>query len=308
MTISIICTNKNPEPWYLALKEIDPSLDIQIWPDENNKSVIEFALCWKQPEGILQDYPNLKCICSMGAGIDHLLSDSFFPKNLPVIRLIDPSLAQSMFEYIYTAAMYYLREFDLYQRQKNQIIWEQHQPKAISQTTIGIMGLGKLGEYCARKLSQAGFNIVGWARTKKQIEDVKTYTSEQLEIFVSQTDILICLLPLTPQTVGILNSELFNITPKNSYLINVARGEHLVESDLITALNTGQLKGACLDVFTTEPLPQDHPFWTNDKIVITPHCSSITDPVSVAPQIVQNYRLMQSCKPLMNEVDLQRGY
>ena len=309
MTISIICTNKDPEPWAAALQEIDSSLDIQVWPNESQKADIEFALCWKHPEGVLRDYSNLRCICSMGAGIDHVLNDAFLPKHLPVLRLVDPLLAQSMFEYILAAVMHYFREFDLYQAQQSQLLWQPQPPKPISKTTIGIMGLGKLGKYSANKFSMMGFNVIGWSRSQKSIKGVKTYAGKnQLEQFLSQTDILICLLPLTGETIGILNLGLFNKLPKGSCLVNVARGEHLVDGDLITALNEGQLRGACLDVFNEEPLPQDHPFWKHEKIFVSPHCSSITDPRSVAPQIVENYRLMQSGEPLLNQVDVQRGY
>lgn len=309
MAISIICPNRDPEPWVTALQETDPSLDIQVWPNEQQKTDIEFALCWKYPEGVLRDYPNLRCICSMGAGIDHLLNDAFFPKHLPVLRLVDPLLAQSMFEYIFTAAMHYFREFDVYQDQQRQLHWQQQTPRPISKTTIGIMGLGKLGVYSADRFSKAGFNVIGWSRSQKSIIGVKSYAGEkQLDQFLSQVDILICLLPLTDQTNGILNLERFNKLPKGACLVNVARGEHLVEEDLIIALNKGQLRGACLDVFREEPLPREHPFWRHEKILVTPHCSSITDPKSVAPQIVKNYRLMQKGKPLLNQVDVLRGY
>jgi glyoxylate/hydroxypyruvate reductase A len=129
MTISIICTNKDPEPWVTALKELDASLDIQIWPNESRKADVEFALCWNQPEGVLLDYPNLRCICSMGAGIDHLFNDALFPTHLPVIRIVDPLLAQSMFEYINAAVMYYYRDFDLYKNQQSQARWKQQPAK-----------------------------------------------------------------------------------------------------------------------------------------------------------------------------------
>ncbi|NET52567.1 MAG: glyoxylate/hydroxypyruvate reductase A, partial [Merismopedia sp. SIO2A8] len=210
---------------------------------------------------------------------------------------------------ICTASMYYFREFDVYQTQQSQLFWHQQVPKSMAATTIGIMGLGKLGEYSASQLSKMGFRTIGWSRSQKSILGVKAYVGEgQLDQFLSQTDILVCLLPLTDQTYDILNLELFNKLPQGSYLVNVARGNHLVEEDLITALSTNQLRGACLDVFREEPLPQGHPFWAHKKILITPHCSSITDPRSVAPQIVQNYRLMQSGGVLLNQVDIQQGY
>ncbi|MEH6813342.1 MAG: glyoxylate/hydroxypyruvate reductase A [Motiliproteus sp.] len=291
------------------MEKLDSTLDVQVWPNERRKADVEFALCWKHPEGVLEDYPNLRCICSMGAGIDHLLNDAFFPKDLPVVRIVDPLLAQSMFEYICAVVMYYFRELDLYKTQQGQSNWLQQPPKSISQTTIGIMGLGNIGEYSASRFSEMGFNVIGWSRSQKSIKGVKSYAGEeQLEAFLSQASILICLLPLTNETRGILNLKNFNKLPPGACLVNVARGEHLVDEDLITALNEGQLRGACLDVFREEPLIKNHPFWQHSKIFLTPHCASITDPISVAPQIVQNYRLMQAGKPLLNQVNLLRGY
>jgi len=309
MSLLIICNNRKLDRWVEALKACDPSLDVQIWPDESSKEDVEFALCWKHPEGVLQDYPNLRCICSMGAGIDHMFSDAYFPRHLPVIRLIDPSLAQSMYEYILTAVMHYFREFDIYQAQQRQSNWRVHFNKPMAETTVAVMGLGKLGEYASSRLAAMGFNVTGWARSEKSIKGVRSYAGDDaLAEFVSTASILVCLLPLTNQTRGILSRDLFNNMPTGSCLINVARGQHLVENDLISALSAGQLRGACLDVFSEEPLPADHPFWGNEKIIITPHSSSITAPASVAPQIVENYHRMQKGEPLMNQVDIERGY
>ncbi len=309
MSISIICTDKDPAPWVMALQEYDPSLDIQVWPNERSKADVEFALCWKHPEGVLGDYPHLRCVSSMGAGIDHLLTDGSFPRHLPVVRLVDPLLAQAMFEYICTAVMYYFREFDVYQGQQRQSRWQQHVSKPMARTTVGIMGLGKLGGYAAERLAGMGFHVTGWARSKKSIANVETYAGgQELDQFLAQVDILVCLLPLTKETSGILDGKLFARMPRGSCLINVARGENLEEDDLLKALDDGLLRGACLDVVREEPLPVNHPFWRHEKILLTPHCSSITDPRSVASQIVQNYRLMQSGKPLLNMVDILRGY
>ncbi len=309
MTLSIISTNKVSEPWVDALRAVDSSVDIQVWPHETNKQDVEFALCWNHPHGLLQEYPNLKCISSMGAGIDHFLSDYLLPKQVPLVRIVDANLAQSMFEYICSAVMYFTRNFDRFNLQQKQSYWLPHLANSNKETRIGIMGLGMLGSYSAEKLSEMGFKVSGWSSSAKSIPGVISFAgNEQLDKFVSQTDILLCLLPLTNQTRGILNLELFNKLPKGACVINVARGEHLNESDLITALDNFQLKGACLDVFKVEPLPKNHPFWQHEKIVVTPHCSSITDPVSVAPQIVENYHRMLKGEPLLNQVDLTRGY
>ncbi len=309
MTLSIICNDNKLDRWIDALKACDPSLDVQVWPNESNRGDVEFALCWKHPEGVLQEYPNLRCVCSMGAGIDFMLNDARFPRHLPVIRLIDPSLAHAMYEYILTVVMYYFRDLDIYRAQQAQSNWRVHINRPMSKTTIAVMGLGKLGEYAASRLALMGFKVTGWSRSQKSIKGVKAFAGDEaLDEFVSTADLLVCLLPLTGQTRGILNSGLFNKMPKGACLINVARGQHLVEKDLIDALDKGQLRGACLDVFSQEPLPAEHPFWKNDKILLTPHCSSLTDPASVAPQIVENYHRMKKGEPLINQVDIERGY
>ena len=309
MTIAIICPDRDPEPWVAALLACDPTLDVQVWPNERKKADVHFAVCWKYPEGVLREYPNLRCVSSMGAGVDHLLNDPLFPEHLLVVRLVDPLLAQSMFEYICTAVMYYYRDFDLYRRQQEHSCWQQQIPGTMTETSVGIMGLGQLGGYAAERLAAMGFKVAGWSRSPKTIAGVTAYAGEkQLDAFLSRVGILICLLPLTEQTRGILDMELFAKLPQGCSLVNVARGENLVEEDLLTALDEGILRGACLDVVNEEPLPKGHPFWGHGKIVVTPHCSSITDPVSVAPQLVQNYRNMQDGSPLLNQVDMSRGY
>ena len=174
---------------------------------------------------------------------------------------------------------------------------------------IGIMGMGQLGADAARKLVQLDFKVAGWSRTPKSIDGVESYAgNEALDDFLSRSDVLICLLPLTAVTRGILNRGLFQKLPAGAYLINVARGAHLIEEDLVTALDAGHLSGACLDVFQTEPLPPDHPFWSHPNIMITPHISSITDPLAVMPQILDNYRSMKTGKPLKHVIDVDRGY
>lgn len=309
MTLSIVCTDRDTGPWAAALTACDPSLDIQIWPNEACKADVQFAVCWNHPEGVLKAYPNLRCICSMGAGIDHLLRDAALPDHLPVVRLVDPQLSQSMSEYICTAVLYFFREFDRYQQQQKKALWLQQPLRPMARTGVGIMGLGVLGSFAADRLSAMGFNVTGWSRSKKKIPGVTTYAGDiERDAFLARADILVCLLPLTEKTAGILNFELFSRLPKGACLINASRGGNLVEEDLIPALNQGLLRGACLDVFKHEPLPEDHPFWAQDNIIITPHCSSITDPESVAPQIVQNYRNLKAGLPLMNQVDIRRGY
>ncbi|VUD69356.1 Glyoxylate/hydroxypyruvate reductase A [Thalassocella blandensis] len=309
MTLAIVCTHKDPSPWCEALQQLAPELDIQVWPDVSDPAAVSMVLCWKHPPGVLLNFPNLQCICSMGAGVDHMLGDPALPADVPVVRLVDPMLAQSMFEYVCATVMYYYRDLDLYQGQQQRALWLQQLPRSMGSTTIGVMGLGELGGFVAQRFAAMGFKTIGWSRSSKAMTDVSCYVGQEgLAAFLAQTQILVCLLPLTDETRGILNADVFNALPRGACIINVARGEHLVEQDLLEALASEQVRGACLDVFQHEPLASTHPFWGHQNILLTPHCSSITNPSSVAPQVMENYRRLQHGETLLNRVDLQRGY
>ena len=309
MTLTLIAPTRDCQPWAIALKAVAPDLDVQIWPHEPRPTDVEFALSWQHPAGVWQHYPHLRCVSSMGAGVDHLLADPTLPVHLPIVRLVDPLLAQAMFEYIGAAAMAHLRAFDQYQSQQVQHQWHPHPLQLSSAMTVGLMGLGQLGTYAAHKLKEIGFQVTGWSRTPKAIAEVNTFAGDaELSAFLAQTQILVCLLPLTRQTTGILYRTTFYQLPRKAYVINVARGEHLVEADLLATLDDGHLSGACLDVFRQDPLPEQHPFWSHPRIRVTPHCSSVTDPTSVATQIVENYRRLKAGQPLLNEVSRSQGY
>ena len=309
MAISIICTGKDVQPWLAAFAEQYPQLDVRVWPDDGDKTEVTFALCWRHPAGVLKQYPNLRCICSMGAGVDHLLGDPDFPADIPVVRLVDPNLAGAMFEYVNTAVMYFQRRFDVYRTRQQQALWQQSTPKSNNETTIGVMGMGQLGSHVAKRLAGQGFKVAGWSRSEHSVEGVQSFAgSGSMNAFLNQTEILVCLLPLTEQTHGILNARLFAQLPKGACIINVARGGHLNELDLLQALDNKSLRGACLDVFATEPLPEDHPFWHRQDVIVTPHCSSITLPASVLPQIAQNYHAANNGSLLVNVVERERGY
>ncbi|MFT6051015.1 MAG: glyoxylate/hydroxypyruvate reductase A [Halioglobus sp.] len=309
MTLLIISGDKDSSPWVDALTSVDDSVEVCVWPCSDTQAEdVEFVLCWNHPRGLLREFPKLRGISSMGAGIDHLVSDPDLPVDLAFARLVDPSLTQAMFEYIHAAALYYQRDMDSYRRQQDRRQWQPLARRPLSQTTISIMGLGALGHYAAVKLSDMGFRVEGWSSTKKQIDGVTTYAEAQLKEFLGRADILVCLLPLTTKTQGILNAELFSALPPRACLINVARGGHVVESDLLDALENGSLRGAYLDVFQYEPLPDDHPFWHNERIIITPHSSSVTDPLAVAPQIIENYHRALSGRKMLNQIDIKREY
>ena len=217
-----------------------------------------------------------------------------------------------MTEYVLLAVLNHYRQFDKYRAYQEKREWIRESIPPIprrSEVRVGIMGLGQLGGDAAVKLRHLGFQVGGWSLTPKDIDGIRSFHGDQqFNEFLSKTNILVCLLPLTPKTRNILNRNSFDKLPRGAYLINVARGEHLVEEDLFEALDRKQLSGACLDVFRTEPLCKDHPFWTYPQIIVTPHISSWTDRESVAPQIIENYRRVKTGEKLLNEVDIERGY
>ena len=309
MALLIIAPDVKVTSWLKHLHALDPGIEIRVWPEVGDAGEIEFVLCWHHPPGELTKYKNLKCIASLGAGVDHLMRDPNLPGGVPVTRVVEHSMAQSMSEYVVLSTLNYCRHFDAYRSDQNQRHWHPIRPRLAQDTHIGIMGLGQLGADAAKKLNTLGFTVYGWSRTLKNIDGVHCFAGEDERAnFLSRSQILICLLPLTPSTKGILNRKTFDQLPKGAYVINVARGQHLIENDLIEALDSGRLDGACLDVFEVEPLPAGHPFWSHPKIKVTPHISSITFPEAVAPQIIENYRRVQAGRPLLNVVDLNRGY
>lgn len=309
MALSLICPTKNPEPWVAAIAAIDPTIDLRVWPDDGDKADITFALVWAQPKGIFSQYPNLQVISSMGAGVDNLLQDQSIPSQATVVRMVDPQLVSQMGDYVLAATLAHGRQFPNYAQQQRQRQWHTLTPRNISNITVGVMGLGQIGRAVATRLSQVGFSTIGWSRRVKAIAQVQVFSGQQqLSDFLAASEILVCLLPLTTETENILNAKILGQLPQGAYVVNVARGNHLVEEDLLSLLNNNHLAGACLDVFRQEPLPQNHPFWGHPKVTVTPHIASLTNPISVAPQIVENHRRMQAKQPLLNRVDIVQGY
>ncbi|MEM9486164.1 MAG: glyoxylate/hydroxypyruvate reductase A [Cyanobacteria bacterium P01_F01_bin.116] len=309
MPVSLICPTKNPAPWRDAIKAVASDIDIRVWPNDKAKADITFTLVWAQPQGIFSQYPNLQVISSMGAGVDNLLQDNSIPSQATVVRMVDPRLVSQMGDYVLSAVLNHVRQFPDYRQYQQQQQWQPLQPRNIDDITVGVMGIGQIGSAVATRLHQVGFQVLGWARRVKSIANIQVFTGQQqLSDFLAASEILVCLLPLTPETENILNTDTLSQLPQGAYVVNVARGSHLVEEDLLLLLNNNHLSGACLDVFRQEPLPLDHPFWAHPKITITPHIASLTDPISVAPQIVENYRRMIAGQPLLNQVDIQRGY
>ncbi len=309
MALSLICLTKDPVPWVAAIKAMAPELDLRVWPDDGDKADVTFALVWAQPQGIFSQYPNLQVIASMGAGVDNLLQDASIPTQARIVRMVDPRLVSQMGDYVLAAVLNHVRQFPDYGQYQQQQRWQPLSPRNVDAVTVGSMGIGQIGRSVATRLNQVGCHVTGWARRTKAIANVKVFAGpQQLSDFLAASEILVCLLPLTAETENILNMETLGQLPQGAYVVNVARGNHLVEEDLLSLINNNSLSGACLDVFRQEPLPPEHPFWSHPQITITPHIASLTDPVSVAPQVVENYRRMTAGEPLLNQVDMQRGY
>lgn len=306
MSIMIVSPGRNPEAWIEAIRAEHKDVEIELFPDVKAPEKVEFALSWKHPHGIFRDFRNLKVIASMGAGIDHIIEDPDIPKDIMITRVIDQQLTEDMSFFVLSLVLEQMRNLSFHH---NNTAWNPKSYLRPEDVKIGIMGVGVLGVAAAEKLIRNGFDVAGWSRTPKKILGEKTFHGkEQLEEFLGRSNFLICLLPLTLETQNILNKNLFEKLPSGAYLINVARGNHLVEEDLLEAVTEGKLSGASLDVFREEPLPENHPFWRNDKIKITPHIASVTHPESVVPQILENYQIMKTGGRLNNLVDRGRQY
>jgi len=309
MSLVLLAQRRNMLEWRKALLREDPNLEVEVWPDIKDKNRVQFAVCWNQPRHLLDSFPNLKAVSSLGAGVDHLLKDESLPQSVDICRVVSPSLVQQMKEYVLGATLGIQRNFVRYIRQKDQGKWQVHNHSAATDWRVGVMGLGELGRPVAEQLAQVGYQVSGWSRSKKKLKKVTCFAgTKELESFLQNTQILICLLPLTNETEGILDLDLFKKLGHPGWIVNVARGEHLVDEDLIYALDSNILQGSWLDVFSEEPLPDRHPFWNRSNIILTPHIASITQPEEVAEQIVDNYKRALSGMELNYAVDRDKEY
>lgn len=303
------CPGVDQAAWLSALAKAYPALTVRVWPDIGNADEIDYALVWKQPKGILNGLPNLTVIFSLGAGVEHVLLDETLPAHIPLVRMVDPTLVTGMVEFVVMQVLHYHRHMPTYAAQQRAGIWRQLPQSLPSERRIGLLGLGELGSASARALTGFGFDVLGWSRLEKHLPGVRGFSGANgLDIFLAQTDILVCLLPLTDETRGILNQDTLSRLPRGSHLINAARGGHLVEDDLIPLLDSGHLAGATLDVFAVEPLPGDHPFWTHPSITLVPHAAALTHPVTASRIIAANMNRFQAGEALHNVVDRGRGY
>ena len=306
MSLALIIPDRKLDDLQQRLTQALPDSRIEIWPDISDASAVEFAVVWKQPPGSLAALPNLKAIQCFGAGVDAILSDSTLPA-LPIARIVDPTLTQTMVRYLDSVVNYYRLRLDLFIAQQQQQLWQPKSPRRIQH--ICVLGLGELGAATACHFAALGYQVTGWSRTAKQLEGIQCFSaSAELSSAVAQADIVICLLPLTLATESLLDAVFFSRLKAGAIFINVARGAIVDDEALLAALNNGQLQAACLDVFRQEPLPAQHPFWQHPAILITPHVSAVTNVSTVVAQIADNYRRSQRGELMANLVDISKGY
>ncbi|ASO10963.1 glyoxylate/hydroxypyruvate reductase GhrA [Salmonella enterica subsp. salamae] len=298
--------------WVNALEKALPHARVREWKAGDNHPA-DYALVWQPPVEMLAGRP-LKAVFALGAGVDSILSKlnahpEMLDASIPLFRLEDTGMGLQMQEYAVSQVLHWFRRFDDYQALKNQAIWKPLPEYTREEFGVGIMGAGVLGSKVAESLQAWGFPLRCWSRSRKSWPGVESYAGrEELRAFLNQTRVLINLLPNTAQTVGIINSELLDQLPDGAYVLNLARGVHVQEADLLAALDSGKLKGAMLDVFSQEPLPQESPLWRHPRVAMTPHIAAVTRPAEAIDYIARTITQLEKGEPVTGQVDRARGY
>lgn len=312
--IYVVAHGWDGEPWRRRLKAHFPDREVAVWPEPVYPDQISHAVVWKPPKGLLATFPRLSAIHSLGAGVDGVLNDPDLPAA-PLYRVIDPDLTTRMSEWVVLQVLFHHRQMPFYLANQARAQWRdlRDQPAA-RDVRVGIMGLGELGMDAVRTLAPLGFDLAGWSRRRKDVPGLVTYAGEEeLGAFLGRTDILVCLLPLTPDTRGILSRGLFSRLARDGRLggpvvLNAGRGGLQNEADILAALQDGTLKGASLDVFETEPLPPESPLWRVPGLVITPHNAAMSEPEAVSAYIAENIRRIEAGEEPRGYVDRSVGY
>jgi glyoxylate/hydroxypyruvate reductase len=313
MKILFYETTPDLTEWLRGLTRELPQADIRVW-QKGDTNPADYAIVWKPPPELFANRHDLKAIFNLGAGVDAILEvERNHPGTLPptakLVRLEDTGMAQQMIEYATYCVLRYLRRLDEYDAQQREGRWQKLTQHARADFTVGVLGLGVLGSEVAKALVALGVPVRGYARTAKAIDGVTVHAGrDQLDSFLDGVKVLINLLPHTPDTTGILDAHAFGKLAQGAYLVNIARGAHLVDDDLLAALDSGQLAAATLDVFQTEPLPQDHPFWTHPRVSVTPHISAETLREESIVQIARKIEALARGETIGGIVDIARGY
>ncbi|WP_067734227.1 2-hydroxyacid dehydrogenase [Novosphingobium naphthalenivorans] len=296
------------ETWQHLCAERLPEVDFRCWPDIGDPAEVRCLVAWTPPADLITALPNLEVLFSVGAGIDQLNLDAV-PDHVRVVRMVDPGIIEGMAEYVVMATLALHRDMPFFLAEQRAGRWSFRAPPMPSARRVGVMGLGELGRAALDALMPLGFRLSGWSRSAKAIDGVECFAgAEGLEPFLASADILVCLLPLTEDTRGILCRETFAKMPRGAMLINAARGGHLVSADLIKALDSGQLSAAMLDVSDPEPLPEGHPFYAHPAVFLTPHVAAVTRAESAGLVLIDNLGRLAEGAPLVGEVDRTRGY
>ncbi|MDZ7893435.1 MAG: glyoxylate/hydroxypyruvate reductase A [Rhodoferax sp.] len=292
--------------WIPGLQAAFPEAEVSLW--QPGAAAVDYAVVWKPPQQMLDEQPGLKAIFNTGAGVDALMKLKL-PAGLPVIRLDDAGMSVQMAEYVCHAVIRHFREFDGYEADMDNGKWSFRKPRSRVDYPVGVLGLGVLGERVAKAVAQFDFPVNGWSRSPKALDGVQCFHGEaQLTQFLAASRIVVCLLPLTPETDSILNAGTLAHIRAGGYVINVARGAHVVDADLLAAIDSGHLSGATLDVFRVEPLPKGHAFWSHPKITLTPHTSARTLRAESIAQIARKIAALQGGQTVAGLVDAGRGY
>ena len=314
MSVLIAISGWDPNPWRARMEALLPSHEIVMLDEPFDRASIRYALTWRHPPGALKDLPNLRLILSLGAGVDHLFADPALPDK-PIARVVDPDLTDRMSEWVVMHALVHLRQLRRYERQQCERVWEDddEQPKA-SDIQIGLLGLGVMGQDAAAKLKALEFQVAGWSANLKSLPDVACFSgADGLKLLLTQTDMLVVLLPLTPATRGIINASLLSQLKQEGplggpILINAGRGGLQVEADILATLDSGALKGASLDVFEREPLPSDSRLWSHPAVYVSPHNAAISSPKAIAALVARQIEADERGEPLAHLVHRRRGY
>jgi len=290
------------ELWLPLLRRALPEDELVAVPDKS----VDIALVATPPAGTFQKLGRPKLVQSLWMGVEKLLADPAYPRGVPLARLIDPGMVAAMTETVLAHVLDWHRHFYQYRAQQRERSWKRIDQRMASDRTVGLLGLGELGSDAARKLLALGFNVAGWSRRPRTIPGVQSFTD--LTAMLRITDALVCLLPLTPQTAGVLNARSFAMMRRGGCVINVARGTHLVTRDLLGALDNGWLAHAYLDALEPEPLPRDDPLWQHPGVTVTPHIAALTEPRTAVPKIAENVERVRRGETPANLVDFQAGY
>ncbi|WP_223532702.1 2-hydroxyacid dehydrogenase [Pseudomonas sp. BF-R-30] len=296
------------EQWKRLFAEHAPDIEWRAWPDIGDPKDIRYLAAWQAPDDLETLLPNLQVLFALSAGVDQLDLDRL-PTTLPVVRLLDPSITRGMCEYASFAVLSLHRDMLRYRQQQMARCWQAHLLQPAAKRRVGVMGLGTQAQQILATLQTFGFDLSGWARSEHRIAGVDCFAgAEQLPAFLGRCDIVVCVLPLTEETKGILNRQLFKHLPKGAALVNMGRGGHLIEEDLLEALASGQLSAAVLDVLEQEPAAPDHPFWHHPQILLTPHIAAMTQPESAFSVLLENIRRHQRGESMLGQVDRERSY